>query len=92
MITTGSNSATIQTFDNRRQYIVRPDEIRPGDWLRDLGTLRQVQSAEKLHAATYSEQIFVLRFVSTPGIEDLDLGIPSTVTVTIWRSTSDLGQ
>ena len=80
-------SADIQTFDNRRQFIVRPDEIRSGDWLRDLGTLRQVRSVEKPSSATRSHRLFVLRFVSAPGVEDLTLGIPSTVTITIWRPT-----
>jgi hypothetical protein len=78
---------TIQTFDNRRQLIVGPDEIRSGDWLRDLGTLRQIESVEMPSAATDSDLLFVLRFISAPGVEDLALGIPNTVTVTIWRPT-----
>ena len=77
----------IQTFDSRRQFIVCPGEIRPGDWLRDLGTLRQVESVEESSSAVDLERLFVLRFVSAPGVEDLALGIPSTVTITIWRPT-----
>ena len=76
----------IQTFDGRRQFIVRPDEIRSGDWLRDLGALRQVVSVEDLPAAGGSGRFVVVRFVPVPGIEDLVLKIPDTVTVTIWRS------
>lgn len=77
---------SIQAFDNRRQIIVRPDEIRPGDWLRDLGTLREVESAEESPSAVGSGRIFVLSFMSAPGVEDLVLSIPGTVTITIWRA------
>jgi hypothetical protein len=66
---------------------VRPHEIRVGDWLRDLGTLRQVESVEDLPSAIDSGRIFVLRFVPVPGVEDLVLGIPGTVMVTVWRPT-----
>ena len=77
--------ATVQAFDNRRQFIVRPDGIRPGDWLRDLGTLRQVESVEAVAAGHGLRRLFVVRFVPIPGVEDLVLSIPDTVTVTIWR-------
>lgn len=83
----GPAEPRIQAFDGRRQFIVRASEIRPGDWLRDLGTLRQVESVEVLPSETGSDRIFVARFASMPGIEDLALGIPSAVTVTIWRPT-----
>ena len=82
----GEPTTGIQAFDNRRQYIVGPDEIRPGDWLRDLGTLRQIASVEE-QSATGSERIRVVRFESTPDVEDLALTIPDAVTVTIWRAT-----
>jgi hypothetical protein len=78
-------SASVQTFDERRQLIVRPDEIRPGDWLRDLGTLRQVASVEESPSVKVSDRLFVMRFTSAPGVENLALCIPGTVTVTIWR-------
>ena len=77
----------IQVFDSRCPMIVDSSEIRPGDWLRDLGTLRQVESVEELPSAVGSGRIFVVRFVSAPGVEDLVLSIPGTVTVTIWRPT-----
>jgi hypothetical protein len=80
-------ASEIQAFDSGRRLIVRPGEIRPGDWLRDLGTLRQVESIEELLSATGSGRIFVVRFASMAGVEDLALGIPGTVTVTIWRPT-----
>ena len=75
----------IQAFDGRRQVIVCPDEIRPGDWLRDLGTLRQVERVEELPSALGLGLLFIVRFVSVSGVEDLVLSIPSTVTVTVWR-------
>lgn len=75
----------IQAFDGRRQVILRPDEIRSGDWLRDLGTLRQVVSMEELPAVGGAGQLFVLHFALVAGVEDLVLTIPSTVVVTVWR-------
>ena len=75
----------IQTFDRRRPVSVKPSEIRPEDWLRDLGTLRQVASVEEL-SATGLGRIIVVRFASVPGIEDLALSIPGTVAITVWRA------
>ena len=83
----GAPVSGIQTFDSRRQFIVRPGEIRAGDWLRDLGALRQVMSVEEAPAVGGSGRFFVVCFVSAPGIEDRALSIPETVTVTIWRPT-----
>jgi len=77
----------IQVFDSRCPVIVDPSEIRPGDWLRDLGALRRVESIEEMPYAVGSGRVFVIRFVSAPGVEDLVLSIPGTVTVTIWRPT-----
>ena len=77
----------VQAFDGRRQVIVGPHEIRVGDWLRDLGTLRQVESVEELPSAIGSGRIFVVRFVLMPGVEDLVLSVPGTVMVTVWRPT-----
>ena len=76
-----------QAADDLTRHTVCPDEIRPGDWLRDLGTLRHVVAVEELPAVGCTERIFVVRFASMPGVEDLTLGIPSTVTVVIWRSS-----
>jgi hypothetical protein len=76
---------TIQTFDNRRQFIVRPDEIHSGDWLRDRGALRQVESVETPSAATDPDRLFTLHFISAWGVDDFPLAIPNTVMITIWR-------
>lgn len=81
----GKAASGIQTFDSRRQVIVCPGEIRPGDWLRDLGALREVTSVKESPDAGSPGRIFVVHFTSAPGIEDLVLSIPDTVTVTIWR-------
>ncbi|MBR7830255.1 hypothetical protein KDK95_28390 [Actinospica sp. MGRD01-02] len=85
-----SASHRIQTFDNRRQFIVRPDQIRKGDWLRDLGTLRQVASVTVRDRPSCHDRSFVLRFTETPAVQHLSLSIPSTVeTVTVWRAPID---
>ena len=75
-----------QAPDDLSRHTVRPDQIRPGDWLRDLGTLRKVESVETLPAIGSTGRIFVAYFVSVPGVKDLPLGIPNDVTVTIWRA------
>jgi hypothetical protein len=73
-------------LDHWQRAIVDPNEIRLGDWLRDLGVLRQVVSVEDFPATGGSGRFLVVRFAPAPGIEDLVLKIPDTVTVTIWRS------
>ena len=75
-----------QAPDGLTRHSVRPDEIQAGDWLRDLGTLRQVVAVEVLPATGSSGRMFVLRFASVSGVKDLALGIPGTVAVTIWRA------
>lgn len=82
----------IQAFDNRRQVIVRPDQIREGDWLRDLGTLRQVTSVEEASRMFSPNKSYVLRFAEAPAVPHLSLSIPSTVeAVTVWRTRIEAG-
>ncbi|HTJ66941.1 MAG TPA: hypothetical protein VL551_05370 [Actinospica sp.] len=72
--------------DSWRRHGVHPREIRPGDWLRDLGTLRQVETVEQSACALTHDRIVVVRFVPQSGVEDLALSLPGTVTaVTVWR-------
>lgn len=74
-------SATVHTFDHRQQMLVDPSEIRPGDWLHDLGTLRQVETIDTLGA------IYILHFVEQPGVQNRALGISGTNAnhLTVWR-------
>jgi hypothetical protein len=75
-----------QAPDAFTRHTVRPDDIRPGDWLRDLGTLRQVVSVETLPAMASTQRIFVVHFEPVPDVDDLALGIPASVMVTLWRA------
>lgn len=76
----------IQTFDNRQQIIVAPGEIKPGDWLRDLGTLRQVGYVDALSVNSGPGTLYVIHFTAQSGVADKALGISSsTQQVTIWR-------
>ena len=91
--TSGRSALGIQAPDSWRRHVVRPCEIRPGDWLRDLDTLRQVEAVEESPSALDPDRIVILRFAWQSGVEDLALGIPGAVTaVTVWRDPhADVG-
>jgi hypothetical protein len=80
-------SATVHTFDDRQQMLVDAAEIRPGDWLHDLGTLRQVESIDTLGVQAGPGAIYILHFVEQPGVQNRALGLSgsSTGKLTIWR-------
>jgi hypothetical protein len=87
---TGPDSPTPrnQASADLRRHAIRPDEIRPGDWLRDLGTLRQAAAVEETPSAISPGRTFIVQFIPQPGVEDRALGIASTVTtVTVWRES-----
>ena len=82
----GNATLQSQTSDGLRRHTVRPDEIRPGDWLRDLGTLRHVAAVEQMPSAFHTGRVLIVYFVPQPGIENLALGIDGALAaVTIWR-------
>lgn len=79
----------LQTFDGRQQTVLDdPGQIQPGDWLPDLGTLRQVKSVETIDITTGSSGVVhILHFVPQRGVQDLPRGISgSTREVTVWRT------
>lgn len=71
------STPAIHTFDTRQQHVVTPGEIRPGDWLRDLGTLRQVDFVDAISVAQGPELLFILHFVPQQGVPTLALGMSS---------------
>jgi hypothetical protein len=76
----------IHTTDMRRQHVVTPAEIRPGDWLRDLDTLRQVESVDAIGVAEGPGMIYIIHFVAQPEVANKALGISSQrPEVTVWR-------
>ena len=80
-------SATVHTIDDRQQMLVDPGEIRPGDWLHDLGTLRRVESIDTLGTQAGPGTIYILHFVEQPGIQNRALGLSGSAPgkLTIWR-------
>jgi hypothetical protein len=77
----------IQTFDERRPVIVELSEIRAGDWMRDLGTLRQVESVEE--ADDPCAQGVCVRFVDGVDGRYATLNVKHGVAVTVWRACAD---
>jgi len=80
-------SATVHTFDNRQQMLVGPGEIRPGDWLHDLGTLRQVETIDVIGGKTGPDVVYILHFVEQPGVQNRALGISGSAAshLSVWR-------
>lgn len=74
---------TIQAFDGRRPVIVNPSEIKEGDWMRDLGRLRQVESAE---ASANRLGAVLVRFADGEDGRYATLSVPEAVAVTVWRA------
>ena len=76
----------IQTFDHRHPIIVDPSEIRPGDWMRDLGTLRQVESVQATDLQPTQGSHAAVRFVDGVDGRYGTLSVPEDVKVTVWRT------
>ena len=81
-------SATVHTFDHRQQMLVDPNEIRPGDWLHDLGVLRQVDSIDTIGGNGGPGTLYILHFVEQPGVHNRALGLSGSAPgqLTIWRT------
>lgn len=84
-------SATVHTFDDRQQMLVDPNEIRPGDWLHDLGTLRQVESIDTIGGNGGPGTLYILHFVEQPGVHNRALGLSGSAPgqLTIWRAREE---
>lgn len=76
----------IQAFDHRHPIIVDPSEIRPGDWMRDLGTLRQVESVQAASDQRTQGTLTAVRFVDGVDGRFGTLSVPENVKVTVWRT------
>ena len=71
---------------------VKPSEIRSGDWLRDLGRLRQVGAVEPVGDGTSQAahgaqpiNLYVIRFTDEPDGDFSTMGLWEEFSVTIWR-------
>jgi hypothetical protein len=74
----------IHTFDGRQAVLVDPSEIRVGDWMRDLGRLRQVEAVEESSDSPVAGTL--VRFSDAADGPYTTLSIPAGgITVTVWR-------
>ena len=85
-------TANIQTPTNTRRLTVKPSEIRAGDWMRDLGRLRQVKTIEALSngidredVEAESSALYVIRFTDEPNGDFGTMGLWEAFSATIWR-------
>ena len=85
-------TANIQAPTNTERLTVKPSEIRSGDWMRDLGRLRQVDTIEPLSNGisraddeAESSALFVLRFADEPNGDFGTLGLWEAFPATVWR-------
>lgn len=76
----------IATAHDRRRMQVHPAEIRPGDLMRDLGRLREVERVETLTGGI-TPTLYLVYF--TDHLSELgSLGIRDAAQVTVWRTTT----
>jgi hypothetical protein len=77
--------AQIQAPSNAQRLTVKPSEIRPGDWMRDLGRFRRVESIEPVEGEVASTTLFVIQFEDEPKADFGTLGVWEAIPATIWR-------
>ena len=83
------STTKIQTFDDRHPIIVHPSEIKPGDWLSDLGTLRQVVSVDAMSLRKGSGMLHIVHFEPQPGVANTALGFSTQADeITVWRESA----
>ena len=82
----------IQAPTNMRQLTVKPSEIRSGDWMRDLGRLRQVDTIapvgdgmSQADDKAKSSELYVIRFADEPDGDFATMGVWEAFPATIWR-------
>lgn len=79
-------ATVVYAFDRRQQFIVPPSEIKPGDWLVDLGTLRCVEYIDGIGDAVGSGVLHIVHFETQPGVPNFALGFSSSAPeITVWR-------
>lgn len=79
-----ASAPALQTFDTRQPVIVRPSEIRAGDYLRDLGRLRRVARVETTDDPI-SPNTVAVRFDDDSDGQYGSLTVRGTVDVIVWR-------
>jgi hypothetical protein len=72
----------------RQHALGDPSGIMPGDWLADLGTLRQVDYVDMIGVAVGDGSVHIVHFVHQDGIENMARGFSNGASLTVWRSTA----
>ena len=70
----------------RQHALDDPKDIKAGDWLADLGTLRQVQYVDTIGLAVGVGVVHIVHFVQQDGVENLVRGFSDGANLTVWRS------
>lgn len=76
----------IQALDNRPPIIVGPSELRPDDWMSDLGTLRQIDYVDTIGVRTGSGVVHIVHFKHQQGVKNLVRGISEGASLAVWRT------
>ena len=80
-------ATTIQVFDNRQPVILDgPSGIKPGDWMNDRGSLRQVDYVDLLSTRTGGGVVHLVHFKPQQGGNNLVRGISEGTDLTVWRT------
>jgi hypothetical protein len=78
-------AAQIPAPANTQRLTMKPSEIRPGDWLRDLGRLRQVGDIGPVDTEVVPSTLYLIRFVDQPDCDFGTMGVREETPVTVWR-------
>jgi hypothetical protein len=70
----------------RQHTVDDPSGIKPGDWLADLGTLRQIEYVDTIGLAIGAGVVHIVHFVRQDGVENLARGFSDGASLTVWRS------
>lgn len=83
------SAAATQPLDGRQAVIVDPSEIKPGDWMSDLGTLRQIDYVDTLGVRTGPGVVHIVHFKHQQGVSNLVRGISEGTSLTVWRALAE---
>jgi hypothetical protein len=80
----------VQPFGSALRPCLLPDagRIKPGDWIADLGTLRQVKYVDSIGLAVGTGLVHIVHFVEQSGVENLARGFSASTSVTVWRAAA----
>lgn len=69
-----------------RRLCLPPSKVRVGDWLRDLGRLRQVECVEAIDDPDVgTPTLYLLRSTADAGDAHPILGVRESIPLTLWR-------